>query len=99
MVWESQSRRRSELPTDWETTYRKPTMRRAKGLCELRLPGCTHRATDVHHTGDRNDHSLDKLQAACSSCHKQETAKQGVTARITKKRSGLRPQERHPGQL
>jgi hypothetical protein len=97
MAWESQSRRRSELPPDWELNYRKPTMRRAKGLCELRLPGCTYRATDVHHAGDRFDHSLSKLKAACRSCHKKETADQGVEARITKKRSGLRPQERHPG--
>jgi hypothetical protein len=45
----------------------------ANGQCELRLDGCTHRATTVHLDPRRNadhDHAhLSDCQAACAHCH------------------------------
>lgn len=96
-MWEAESRRRSELPADWESAYRKPTMKAARGLCQIRGPRCTHRATQIDHVGDKDDHT--RLRAACKPCHADRSSEQGVIARSDKKKRGLRPQERHPGRI
>ena len=94
MAWEAESRRHSELPADWESAYRRPTMSAARGLCQIKGPRCTHRATEVDHYGDKNDHT--KLRAACKNCHADRTAQQGVNARFQKKRRALRPRRDIP---
>lgn len=96
-MWADDSPRKARLPDDWELNYRKPVMRRAKGLCQIKGPRCIHRATQVDHIHRGDDHRLDNLQAACRSCHADKSAQEGVQARSTKKRSGLRSPERHPG--
>jgi hypothetical protein len=43
-------------------------------LCQVKFPGCSNFATDVHHSfagSNRNEHYLDKTSyfATCRSCH------------------------------
>lgn len=45
-------------------------------LCEIFLPGCTIKATEVHHgEGRENEKLLDieKMKSACRYCHNQVT--------------------------
>jgi 5-methylcytosine-specific restriction endonuclease McrA len=60
--------------------------------CQVRLPGCTAIATDADHIGDRMDHRLENLQAACSHCNQRRN----ILTR-PKPPSRKRPTERHPG--
>jgi 5-methylcytosine-specific restriction endonuclease McrA len=98
-MWESRSARHERLPDDWEESYRKPTMRKARGLCQIRGPRCTHRATQIDHIRPGDDHSLTNLQAACKNCHADKSAAEGVSARSQKRAKGKRPPERHPGRM
>jgi len=42
-------------------------------LCEIDLPGCTRRATEIHHTAKKSTAELwldtSKMKASCSYCH------------------------------
>src|SRR5690606_32967235 len=99
MAWESDSRRRAELPPNWEA-IRREILDRDGRQCRWILPSgkrCPRRATDVDHFGDRNDHSPRNLRALCTHHHAKVTAMQGVRARRKKPRR--RPEERHPGRL
>lgn len=85
------STRAQRLPGNWQTLRRR-ILARDKGICQLRLPGCTHRATDVDHIDNRDDHGDGNLQAACSPCNQ---AKNLLTR--PKPPSTRRPVEQHPG--
>ena len=64
--------------------WRKRVLARARGLCEIRGPGCTHRATDADHVdrlGARYD--LANGQAACPVCHGVKTRREAAEARAT----------------
>jgi hypothetical protein len=64
---------------------RAAALRRAGNRCELGLDGCTYRATEVDHVnGIDNDPNHTNLRAACTSCHRKVTAKQGAAARRRK---------------
>jgi 5-methylcytosine-specific restriction protein A len=53
--------------------------------CQLRLPGCTVRATTVDHVnGAENDPHHTALRSLCESCHRQVTAQQGGGYRARK---------------
>lgn len=42
------------------------------GLCQLRLPGCTVVATEVHHLGGRaniGDDDINLLRSVCQNCN------------------------------
>lgn len=69
-----QSRRKTELPSDRQQRRRK-VLARDKGLCQLRLKGCTYRATDVDHIERGNNHNLENLRAACHHCHMVRTGR------------------------
>lgn len=95
-MWSS-SNRRQELPPDWEENYRLPTLREAKGMCQIRLPGCLGKATEVDHIRRGNDHSRGNRRAACSFCHGKKSSAEGVAQRRKLKALKKRPAERHPG--
>ncbi|AEJ93393.1 HNH endonuclease [Mycobacterium phage Jeffabunny] len=98
MTWAG-SRRRDELPPDWELKYRLPVLSAANWLCEVNGPGCVRAATDVDHKKRGNDHSRSNLQAICRVCHGRKSAAEGVARRRELKARRKRPPQRHPGQL
>jgi 5-methylcytosine-specific restriction protein A len=74
--WEG-STRRTELPPDWERRRRTVLARdEVCGYCTRAL------ATEVHHTGDKHDHRIEKLAGICGPCHKEQTARQARAARV-----------------
>lgn len=90
MTWATHSRRRSELPANWET-LRRAVFTRDNYQCVL----CGQPATDCDHIGDRHDHTLANLRALCHTCHKQRTSRQGGSAPRHLKLRKNNP-ERHP---
>jgi len=49
-------------------------------VCQLRLMGCTHRATTADHIVDRRDGGSDdeaNLRAVCASCHNKRHPSKG----------------------
>jgi 5-methylcytosine-specific restriction protein A len=45
-------------------------------MCEMKLPGCTRVAYDVHHRdGDSHNHAWNNLESGCRSCHNKITAR------------------------
>lgn len=98
MGWET-SDRRQHLPPDWEER-RQRVFDRDDHRCVFELPSgarCPRRATEVDHTGDRDDHRLEMLRALCSRHHSKVTAQQGVAARAKRKQGRQKRVERHPG--
>lgn len=93
--WKPYSQRRKQLPPDWQKRRRK-VLARDKGLCQLRLKGCTYRATDIDHIERGNNHNLDNLRAACHHCHMVRTGHDGGTAQRHRKPAKRAP-EPHPG--
>ncbi|BBC43565.1 HNH endonuclease [Mycobacterium phage AN9] len=96
MSW-ADSRRREQLPPDWEANYRLPVLRDAFYRCQIRGPRCVGTATDVDHIKRGNDHSRSNLRAACSPCHDDKSSAEGVARRRELKARRKRPAERHPG--
>lgn len=94
--WET-SRRRELLPPDWSTVIRPAVLARDDHTCQLRYPSCQAKATDVDHMGDRTDHRLAMLQAACKRCHATKSAGEGGGAWAARRKQGRRPPEAHPG--
>lgn len=88
------STRRSRLPTDWQT-IRTRVLQRDRGVCQIRGPRCTHRATEVDHVIAGDDHRDEALQAACTPCHRDKSSAEGNSAR----RRERRVPGRHPGLL
>jgi len=66
------STRRKRLPRDWDGR-RRYILRRDRGLCQLKYPGCTTIATEVDHIERGDDHRFSNLQGACSPCHAKKT--------------------------
>lgn len=79
--WEGRSHSTGPGYAQWRRTV----MTRAKGLCQIRGPHCTRRATDADHIlnvkagGARYD--PDNGQAACPPCHKAKTQEEARRAR------------------
>lgn len=93
MGWETSTR---QLPPNW-SALRRTVLNRDKNTCQLQYQGCSLRATDVDHIIPGDDHNLNNLQGACSSCHSKKSAREGVLERIRRKRLAKRPRESHPG--
>lgn len=88
------SRRRSELPKDWESV-RALVRRRAGGQCEemsqvtgeppLRAYAqgtrCWRQGTDCDHVGNPYDHSPSNLQWLCAQHHQLKTAEASAASR------------------
>ncbi|AOT24239.1 HNH endonuclease [Mycobacterium phage Noella] len=96
MSWDS-SDRSSRLPDDWEENYRQPVLRAAGYRCQIQLPGCLRKATDVDHIRRGDDHSRRNLQAACSRCHGKKSSAEGHARKRELRARRKRPTERHPG--
>lgn len=96
MPWDQRSRRRAELPADW-AVIRRDVLARDHYTCQLGLAGCTTRATECDHVGNRHNHSRANLRAACTACHGKRTAEQGQDAMRLQRAKLQHPVERHPG--
>lgn len=90
------SDRADRLPPDWQS-IRRQVLRRDKGVCQIRGPHCTVRAIEVDHKQHGDDHTLTNLQAACPTCHRTKSAREGVQARATIRARRYRPTPPHPG--
>ena len=95
MTWTT-SDRRTHLPSNW-ATIRARVLKRDRGVCQLRDAGCTVRATEVDHIGQRDDHTLTNLRAVCRACHAGRTGAQAKAAQRAVAARGRRPDEPHPG--
>lgn len=95
MPWTS-SDRRAHLPRNW-ATIRARILKRDRWTCQLRDPGCTIRATEVDHIGDRDNHTPANLRAACPACHTRRTGIQAKAAQRAVAARSRRPDEPHPG--
>ena len=71
--------------TSEEKAWRAAVLRRAEGVCEIRGPHCTHRATEADHIVNlaRGGAPLDLSngQAACSTCHREKTLREAAEGR------------------
>lgn len=105
----SDSRRRQQLPDDWEER-RKQVAQRAGWRCEAmsqitddrriyaRGIQCWREGTDCDHIDGRFDHDLSNLQWLCALHHQVKTNRESLEAR---RRLGpkKRPPEPHPGKI
>jgi len=72
------SNRRSELPGNWERIRRAVLAR--DDICGY----CTRAvATEVHHIGDKHDHSMQNLSGICGPCHKAITLAERSGRRVS----------------
>lgn len=55
---------------------RRPIFLASRPLCEMKFPGCTIRATEIHHTLGRGDYYLVEKTwlPVCANCHRHEIA-------------------------
>ncbi len=90
--WEGSTRRQT-LPLNWYTELRPQALERDGGRCQIQVEEiCVGTANQVDHIGDRDDHRLANLRAACGPCHQRRSAQQGRAARSGERR----PPEPHP---
>nr|DAX21639.1 MAG TPA: HNH endonuclease [Caudoviricetes sp.] len=99
MAWGKNSRRRKELPKDWDR-IRRTVLRRDGGLCVF----CGNPANQVDHIIPDGPHVPDNLRALCHHCHMVRTQQQSAEARKRRynrgnKARGPRPKSKHPGYL
>lgn len=88
------STRHDTLPPNWPSIQR-AVLERDDYRCQIQDPArCIYRATEVDHVGDRNDHRMAVLRAACHPCHQHRSSSQGGQAWAAKHK---RPSEKHPG--
>jgi 5-methylcytosine-specific restriction endonuclease McrA len=93
MPWDPRNRR--DLPKGWPA-IRQRVFKRDQRHCRLRYAGCIDYASEVDHIGDRNNHDLENLQAACLWCHARKSSRQGHQAQGFGELR-RRPPEQHPG--
>ncbi len=105
MAW-STSRRKSQLPADWDTVIRPRILRRDAWRCQhVRFDTerkCGAYANQVDHVDQtRNyDHSDGNLQSLCEHHHKVKSSSEGGQAKAaaaTRRKAATR--RRHPGLL
>lgn len=94
MAWGRESRRRSELPSNWKA-LRRLVLERDNSTCVW----CGNPATDVDHIRRGNDHSLDNLRSLCHTCHMRRTGRDGGTAPHRPRLKTTREPEPHPAFL
>jgi 5-methylcytosine-specific restriction protein A len=66
------------MPTDWKRT-RARIIDRDQGVCQLKLPGCTGKATSVDHVQPVSKGGTDddaNLVACCWPCNKRKGARE-----------------------
>ena len=105
MTWDSSSRRRKELPPDWEKV-RKRVLRRDNFVCQHEDVNtgdiCGEYASEVDHIRRGNNHDESNLQSLCTYHHRRKSSAEGAEA-VAKKRveieNRFRRSEPHPGSL
>lgn len=105
MSWDSSSRRRKELPPDWEK-IRKRVLRRDASMCQHIDVNtgeiCGEHASEVDHIRRGNNHSDSNLQSLCTYHHRRKSSAEGAEA-VARKRerieNSFRRVESHPGSL
>lgn len=102
------------MPTGWKGSTRRATLpaeffrNRARALrrdgyqCQIRTPEiCIGTANQGDHIGDRHDHRVENIRAACEPCHRHRSSQQGgaAYARAARARAAARKRapEPHPG--
>lgn len=98
-MWRNESRRRSELPADWNK-IRARVLRRDNGKCVF----CGAPANQVDHITPGQNHSIGNLRSLCRTCHMRRTAAQSKESRkrggwTRPKRARRKPPPKHPGYL
>lgn len=94
------SDRRDHLPKNWPA-IRRAQLDRDNGQCTHRSvygDRCLEPATDVHHLGDRRDHT--RLTSLCSWHHDEITNTEAANAlhrKLAKKRERFDNREARPG--
>jgi len=77
----------------WHATSKR-VLERDNFVCQIRLPGCTHRATVADHIVEREDGGADleltNLQAACRRCN---VAKRNTALAARAKRANVRARQ------
>lgn len=92
------SRRRDELPPDWEKRRQDVFERDHYRCTEKTAYGrCKEVATDCDHVIPGNDHRKSNLTSLCSAHHALKSAMEGVAARAVRKAAIRRPPEMNPG--
>ena len=99
MAWSGRSRRRGELPKNWEK-LRRQVLHRDAHACVF----CGAPANHVDHIFPDGPHHPDNLRSLCQHCHMARTQQQAVEARQRRynkrnKARGPRPKSKHPGYL
>jgi 5-methylcytosine-specific restriction endonuclease McrA len=88
VTWKKTAADRQRDSQRYGTAWRRARLaclQRAQWRCEVRLDGCTGRATEVDHVnGAAADPNHQHLRAACKSCHGKVTAQQGGGYRAKK---------------
>ena len=95
-------------PINWPTTqrtataehraWRKRVLARAKGICQIRGPGCTYRALEADHivpVAEGGDDSDANGQAVCVACHRAKSQAEAIRGR---RRSQGGPPPSAPGE-
>lgn len=89
--WSSQSTRSSTEHKAW----RRIVLKRSKGTCEIKLTGCTHRATEADHikpiAEGGAEYDPDNGQGACSPCHQKKTQQEAQRGRERSKKGASTP--------
>lgn len=95
MAWDHDSRRRAELPSNWQQ-LRRIVSDRAGGRCERVTNGvrCPARGTDCHHAVHRSNHDPAALEWLCPDHHKEETQREAYEGQIRMHAKGLHPRHR-----
>ena len=94
MPWESARKDPAYGRADYRRK-RAAALKRARGRCERRLPGCQGAASQANHRdGLANDPHHEHLEAICDNCHKIITAQQGNDAKGARAPSDPAPRPR-----
>lgn len=79
--WTGRSHAQGAQHRAWRTAV----LKRDKGICQLKLNGCTVRATEADHITNVKSggekYNVDNGRAACTHCHKQKTQQESIEAR------------------
>jgi 5-methylcytosine-specific restriction enzyme A len=94
MPWTT-STRRQRLPADWPH-IRRAVLNRDHHTCRINSEHCTHKATEVDHIINNDDHGPANLQATCHPCHRDKTTAHAHNAMRAIHAKARHPHERHP---
>ena len=81
MNWKGERRTTTAAHKAWAMAV----LKRDNFICQIKLRGCTTKATQADHILNVKrggaEHDINNGQAACTTCHKQKTQQESLTAR------------------